>query len=44
MLIYVGLYYFLVTDNKIGAEGAKAIGEALKTNEILIDLGLSGEE
>ena len=32
------------TDNQIGDEGAKMIGESLKTNTILTGLGLTSEE
>ena len=35
------LWLIVCADNKIGAEGAKAIGEALKTNETVTDVDLS---
>ena len=38
------MWWLSIAGNFIDAEGAKAIGEALKTNETLIDVNLSGEE
>ena len=32
------------TENKIGAEGARVLGDALKTNTTLTELDLGGEQ
>ena len=40
----INVLRLFVADNKIGDAGAKAIGEALKTNKTLTVVSLSGED
>ena len=40
----INVLWLFVADNDIGAEGAKAIGEALKTNKTVTVVNLGGEK